>query len=84
MHGQPAPILDGDTGFQRFFLGYAQVWRGKVRPEETARRLATDPHSPAEFRCNQIIKNLDEFYRAFDVHEGDALWLDPAERVRIW
>ena len=84
LHGQPAPILDGDTGFQRFFLGYAQVWRGKVRPEETARRLATDPHSPAEFRCNQIIKNLDEFYRAFDVHEGDALWLDPAERVRIW
>ena len=82
--GQPAPVIDGDTGFQRFFLGYAQVWRGKVRPEEIVRRLATDPHSPDEFRCNQIVKNLEEFYQAFDVREGDALWLDPAERVRIW
>ncbi len=82
--GSAAPVLDGDTGFKRFFLGYAQVWRGKVRPEETVRRLATDPHSPAEFRCNQIVKNLDEFYQAFDVREGDDLWLDPAERVRIW
>ena len=82
--GKAAPELDGFSGFQRLFLGWAQVWRTKIRPEETKRRLATDPHSPAEFRCNQVIANLNEYYEAFDVKEGDKLWRDPAERVRIW
>ncbi|CAB4843766.1 unannotated protein [freshwater metagenome] len=82
--GATPPVFDELSGYQRFFLGNAQVWRGKVRPEETVRRLATDPHSPAEFRCNQIVRNLEEFYQAFSVTEKDALWLDPAKRVRIW
>jgi putative endopeptidase len=81
---QPAPEIEGQSGFQRLFLGWGQVWRAKVRPEETKRRLATDPHSPAEFRVNQVVRNLKEFYAAFDVTEKDALWLEPAHRVRIW
>jgi putative endopeptidase len=84
LKGASAPVLDGFTGVQRLFLGWAQVWRGKGRIEELKRRLATDPHSPSEFRCNQIVKNLDEFYQAFDVKEGDALYLAPEQRVRIW
>jgi len=55
-----------------------------MRPEEIRRRVATDPHSPDEFRCNQVVRNLDEFYRAFDVNVEDALYLPPEERVRIW
>ncbi len=82
--GKPAPVIDGLTGDQRFYIGYAQVWRGKVRAEEMRRRIATDPHSPAEFRCNQILKNVSEFYEAFDVKEGDALYLPESERVEIW
>jgi len=84
LKGQEAPIIDGFTGVQRVFLGYAQAWRGKVRPEELKRRIATDPHSPEEFRCNQIVRNLDEFYDAFDVKPGDELYLDEGKRVRIW
>ncbi len=84
LNGASAPVLEGFTGVQRLFLGWAQVWRGKVRVEELKRRLATDPHSPSEFRCNQIVKNLNEFYEAFDVKEGDALYLPESERVRIW
>lgn len=79
-----APEIDGHSGYQRLFLGWAQVWRSKVRPEETKRRLATDPHSPAEFRCNQVIRNLNEFYDAFGVTQKDALWLEPHDRIRIW
>jgi putative endopeptidase len=82
--GKQSPVIDGFTGEQRFFLGWAQCWRQKMRPEEIRRRIATDPHSPDEFRCNQVVRNLDEFYRAFDVKEEDALFLQPAERVRIW
>ena len=84
LDGKAAPVIDGFTGVQRLFLGYAQVWRGKVRPEELRRRIATDPHSPEEFRCNQIVRNLNEFYEAFDVREGDKLFLEPNKRVRIW
>ena len=84
LKGSSAPILEGFTGVQRLFLGWAQVWRGKTRIEELKRRLATDPHSPSEFRCNQIVKNLNEFYEAFDVKPGDALYLPESERVRIW
>ena len=77
------PVIDGLTGAQRFFMGWAQCWMTITREAEAIRRLATDPHSPPEFRAN-VVRNLDEFYAAFDVAEGDALWLDPAERVRIW
>jgi putative endopeptidase len=82
--GNPAPVIDGLTGEQRFFIGYAQIWNGKLRPEEVRRRIATDPHSPEEFRCNQILKNVTEFYSAFGVEEGDALFLPESQRVRIW
>jgi putative endopeptidase len=84
LNGTSAPVLEGFTGVQRLFLGWAQVWRGKLRIEELKQRLATDPHSPSEFRCNQIVKNLNEFYEAFDVKEGDGLYLPESERVRIW
>jgi len=83
--GDNAPeVIDGFTGEQRFFLSWAQAWRSKGRDEIVLQRLATDPHSPAEFRCNQIVRNIDAFYEAFDVKPGDALWLDPADRVSIW
>ncbi len=84
LNGAPAPVIDGLTGEQRFFLSWAQAWRGKNRPKEVRRRIATDPHSPDEFRCNQIVRNLAPFYEAFEVTAADAMWLDPAERVRIW
>ena len=84
LQGAEAPVIDGWTGDQRFFLAYAQAWRGKSRPEEVRRRIATDPHSPDEFRCNQIVRNLDAFYQAFDVKAGDQMFLDPAKRVKIW
>ncbi|MEU5842086.1 M13 family metallopeptidase [Rhodococcus sp. NPDC047139] len=82
--GKPAPVIDGLTGLQRVFFGWAQVWRTKVRDEEASRRLAVDPHSPPEFRCNGVVRNIDAFYDAFDVRQGDGLYLDPEERVRIW
>ncbi len=81
---KPAPVLDGLTGPQRFFVGWAQVWRGKARDAELTRRLATDPHSPAEFRCNGTIRNIPEFHEAFGVKEGDKLFLAPSDRVKIW
>ncbi len=84
LKGASAPVIDGLSGDQRFFLSWAQAWRGKNRPEEVRRRIATDPHSPDEFRCNQIVRNLAPFYEAFEVGEGDAMWLEPSERVRIW
>ena len=79
-----APVIDGMTGEQRFFIGYAQIWRGKIRPEAMRVRLATDPHSPGEFRCNQILKNLTIFQNAFGIKVGDALYLPEGERVSIW
>ncbi len=84
LNGEPAPVIDGLTGVQRVFYGWAQVWRTKSRDAEAIRRLAVDPHSPPEFRCNGVIRNMDAFYDAFDVTEGDALYLEPGRRVRIW
>jgi putative endopeptidase len=84
LNGQPAPVVDGLTGVQRVFFGWAQVWRTKSRDAEAIRRLAVDPHSPPEFRCNGVIRNMDAFYQAFDVAEDDALFLEPQRRVRIW
>ena len=84
LKGAQSPVIDGFTGDQRFFLSYAHSWRNKNRPEEVRRRIAIDPHSPDEFRCNQIVRNVQEFYDAFAVTEKDELWLAPTERVRIW
>ena len=82
--GKPSPEIDGLTGYQRLFLGWAQVWRTKTRTEEVIKRLSVDPHSPPEFRCNAVVRNLTEFYDAFGVTEADELWLAEEERVRIW
>ncbi|HEY5224303.1 MAG TPA: M13-type metalloendopeptidase [Microbacteriaceae bacterium] len=82
--GKEPPVIDGLTGAERFFLSWAQAWQQTGRDEEVIRLLAIDPHAPNEFRCNQIVRNIDEFYTAFGVTESDALWLDPAERVTIW
>ena len=83
-NGAEAPVIDGLTGVQRVFYGWAQVWRTKSREAEAIRRLAIDPHSPPEFRCNGVVRNLDLFHDAFGVTEDDELYLDPARRVRIW
>lgn len=79
-----APVISGTTGLQRVLLSYAHIWQMKYRDEAAIQLLAIDPHSPAEFRCNGVVKNLDVFAEEFDVHEGDALYLAPAARVRIW
>ncbi|MFG6475864.1 M13 family metallopeptidase [Microbacterium sp. P06] len=79
-----APVVDGLTGIQRLLISWAQVWQQKGREAETVRLLTIDPHSPNEFRCNQIVRNIDAFYDAFDVTESDDLWLDPDRRVTIW
>ncbi|MEO7745192.1 MAG: M13-type metalloendopeptidase [Actinomycetota bacterium] len=81
--GVEPPVIDGLTGPQRFFAGWAQCWRLKARDAEALRLLAIDPHSPAEFRAN-VVRNVDAFYDAFGVREGDGLWLAPDQRVRIW
>jgi putative endopeptidase len=75
---------DGTPDARAFFAAWARVWQSKIRDEQLQQYLAIDPHSPAEFRCNQVVRNLDEFHRAFDVQPGDGMWLDPQERVRIW
>jgi putative endopeptidase len=82
--GKPSPVIDGMSGEKRLMLSWAQIWRAKVRPEEMRRRIATDPHSPAEFRCNQILKNFTPFYEEFGVTDKDALWLEEQARVQIW
>ncbi|MEV8249656.1 M13-type metalloendopeptidase [Microbacterium sp. NPDC076768] len=78
------PVIDGYTGVQRLLLSWAQVWQQKSRDAETLRLLTIDPHSPNEFRCNQIVRNIDAFYEAFGVTESDALWLPESSRVTIW
>ena len=72
------------SGAERFFRSWATVWQAKIRDAEVLRLLAIDPHSPAEFRCNQVVRNLDEFHETFGVQPGDGLWLEPQERVKIW
>ena len=79
-----APVIDGLTGLQRFFYSWARIWRSKSRPDYAELLLTVDPHSPAEFRCNGIVRNVDAFYKAFAVDSNDALWLSPNERVSIW
>jgi len=82
--GPDGPVIDGLTGIQRLLLSWGQIWQQKGRDAETIRLLTIDPHSPNEFRCNQIVRNVDEFYTAFDVTESDGLWLDVDKRVTIW
>lgn len=81
---QEPPVVDGLTAAERFFLSWAQSWKLMSRPEEALRLLHTDPHAPAEFRCNQIARNLDLFYEAFGVTDENELWLAPEDRVTIW
>jgi putative endopeptidase len=84
LNDKTAPVIDGLTGDQRFFMGYAQVWRSKSREDAVRAQLLSDPHSPGEFRVNGIVGNVDIFYQAFDVKEGDAMFLKPEDRVKIW
>ena len=84
LEGKPAAKVDGFTGDQRFFLGYAQVWRSLYKEEALRNQVMTDPHSPAMYRTNGIVRNHDAWYQAFDVKQGDALFLPPEKRVKIW
>ena len=84
LNGAQAPVIDGYTGPQRFFLGYAQAWRTKWREGLMREVVLTDPHAPSEFRANGVVANMDEFYAAFELKEGDKLWRPASERVKIW
>jgi putative endopeptidase len=84
LHGKPAPVIDGLTGDQRVFLGWAQAWRGKVTDDFVRRQVVSDPHSPRQFRVNGVVRNLDAWYTAFGVKPGDKLYVAPEKRVRIW
>jgi putative endopeptidase len=84
LHGKPAPVLNGLTGDQRFFLAWAQGWRELIREEALRNQVMTDPHSPAQFRVNGVVRNVDAWYPAFSIKPGDKLYLSPEERVHIW
>ncbi|WP_429156608.1 M13 family metallopeptidase [Aeromonas veronii] len=84
LDGKEAPVLDGFTGEQRFFLGWAQVWKGMYRPELMQMLLRSDPHSPPEYRVNGVVPNIPAFYEAFNIQPGDKLYLPPQKRVKIW
>jgi putative endopeptidase len=84
LESEEAPVLDGYTGVQRVFIGWAQGWRGIQREEALRTQIQTDPHSPREYRVNGVVRNIPEFYDAFEVAEADALYLPPEERVKIW
>ena len=84
LEGKEPEVIDGRTGAERFLLSWGQIWRGKSREAIAIQRLATDPHSPAEFRCNQIAKNFDVFHDTYGTKPGDGMWLEPADRVSIW
>jgi putative endopeptidase len=84
LNGQPAPVIDGLTGDQRVFLGWAQVWREKIRDDAAKQHAVSDPHSPAHFRVNGPLRNVDDWYAAFDIKPGDPLYVPPEQRVRIW
>jgi putative endopeptidase len=84
LDGKEAPVMDGFTGEQRVFLGYAQGWLGKSRDEALREQINTDPHSPRQYRVNGVVRNIPEFYEAFEIAATDALYLPPEERVKIW
>ncbi|HYD71837.1 MAG TPA: M13 family metallopeptidase, partial [Candidatus Binatia bacterium] len=83
-NGADAPVLDGMTGEQRFFLGWAQAWRQNIRDAALRNQILSDPHSPALYRCNGTVRNMDTWYTAFNVQPGDALYLAPDQRVTVW
>ncbi len=84
LKGKPAPVVDGMTGEQRFFMGFAQVWRSKMREEAAIAQIKSDPHSPGQVRANATVKNQPGFYEAFGVKPGDKMYLEPKERISIW
>lgn len=84
LNGNEAPVIDGLTGDQRFFMGYAQIWRGKRTEEGLRQRVATDPHSPGHFRAIGSLSNMPEFIEAYGVKEGDGMYIAPEKRVKIW
>jgi putative endopeptidase len=84
LDGKPAPMIDGLTGDQRFFLAYARSYRGKMREEIARAMLDGDSHAPNRYRVNGVVRNMDAWYAAFDIRPGDKLYLAPAERVRLW
>ncbi len=84
LKGKPAPVIEGVSGDQRVFLGWAQVWRGKYRDDRMRQQLVSDPHSPPKYRVQVPVKNIDAFYEAFGVKPGDGMYLAPGDRVRIW
>jgi len=84
LNGKPAPVLDGFTGDQRVFLGWAQAWRGKVSNDFVKRQVVSDPHSPRQFRVNGVVRNIDAWYAPFHVAPGDQLYVAPKDRVKIW
>jgi len=84
LNGEEAPVIDGLTGDQRFFMGWAQIWRRLYRDENLEMRITSDPHSHSWARCNGVVRNFDAWYDAFDIQPGDALYLSPEQRVKIW
>jgi len=84
LNGREARVIDGFTGEQRFFIGFAQVWARKYRDDEMRKRLLTDPHSPSEHRVNGIVANQPGFYTAFGLKAKDQLFREEKERVKIW
>ena len=83
MGGKPAPVIDGYTGDQRFFLGFGQIWRNKYRDATLLQRLVSDPHSPGHFRP-YVARNLDAWYAAFGAKPGEKYYLKPEDRIRVW
>ena len=84
LQGKPSPAIDGFSGEQRFFVGWGQIWARKYRDDELIKRLKTDPHSPAQYRCNGILRNMPAFAKAYDLKPGDQMYLPPEQQVRIW
>ena len=84
LNGKEAPVIDGLSGDQRFFIGFTQIWRAKAKEEAMRNRVATDPHSPAEFRALGALSNMPEFYSTYEVKLGDAMYIAPEKRVKIW
>ena len=84
LDGAESPVMDGYTGLQRVFIGYGQTWRNLARDEYVRTQIQTDPHSPAQYRVNGVVRNVPEFYEAFEIAESDDLYLPPEERVKIW
>jgi len=84
LHGNEAPVIDGFSGDERFFIGFCQVWRSRFRDEFLKRILVSDPHSPSEYRCNGTLENMPEFHKAFSTAEGDSMYKAPEDRIKIW